>query len=61
MTNKSIKQARQKLVNWSARDDNCPICHKDFRTGCNHSIGQAIAKLEKNIIEVIIDKRLNSK
>lgn len=60
MSKNSIKKARQRLFNWSAKGSNCPLCHKDFRHGCNHSVTQAIARLEQNVVNAMIDNRLKS-
>ena len=58
MSNKAIKRARERLINWSARGDVCPICNKEFRYGCNHTVTQAINRLEENIINMIVKKNL---
>ena len=55
---RSIMRARERLSNWSARGDNCPLCKKDFQHGCNHSVEQAHKRLEENIIKAIVDRRL---
>lgn len=55
---KGIKRARERLHNWSARGGTCPLCHKDFRDGCNHTVQQAINRLEENVINAVVDKRM---
>ena len=53
-----VKKAREKISTWSARGGKCPICQKQFRYGCNHSISQAEDRLQENLINAIIEKRL---
>lgn len=54
----AIRRARERLTNWSARGHNCPVCHNEFRHGCNHSVVQARARLEQNLINAQVDYRL---
>lgn len=56
---KNLKRARERLSNFSARGSSCPLCKKDFRNGCNHSIEQAINRLNQNIINAMVDIRLS--
>ena len=58
MSNRAIKRARKRLEEWSARGSSCPLCHKDFQHGCNHSVEQALSRLQQNVINVMIDQRL---
>ena len=51
-TNK-VKKARFAMNNFSARGSKCPICHKWFRHGCNHSVIDAKNKLFENYIKAI--------
>lgn len=53
-TNKQVERAKAKLENFSARGDKCPICHKDFRHGCDHSVRQAKDRLFQKYIYAII-------
>lgn len=55
---KNLKRARERLSNFSARGSSCPLCKKDFRNGCNHSVEQAIGRLEQNVINAMVDIRL---
>ena len=48
-------------VTFNARADKCPICHKWFRDGCNHSVLEARKKLIENYIKSIIRKEDNKK
>jgi hypothetical protein len=59
MNKNKLKNARNRLTNFSAKSDRCPLCHKDFKNGCNHSIEQALDRLEQNVINAMIDKRLS--
>ena len=43
--NKEIKKAKNKMESFSARGSKCPICNKQFRYGCKHSVVEAKAKL----------------
>ena len=45
--------ALKRFRNWKARGDLCPICKKEFRTGCNHSVQQARDRLFENYIKTI--------
>ena len=58
MSKDAVKRARKRLANWSARGGSCPLCHKDFRYGCNHSVEQARQRLEANIVNALVDRRL---
>lgn len=58
---KAVKRARERLANWSARGGSCPLCHKDFRHGCNHSVEQALQRLEANVVNALVDRRLKAK
>jgi len=51
--NNKIKQAKEKLDNFSARGSKCPICKKPFRHGCDHSVIQAKERLFENYIKAI--------
>jgi hypothetical protein len=55
---KAVQRARARLQNWSARGGSCPLCHKDFRNGCNHTVVQAHARLEQNLINAMVDRRM---
>lgn len=48
-----VKVARQKRAEFYARGSKCPICKRWFRDedSCPHSIVQAHAKLDQNIIQ----------
>lgn len=39
---------------FSARGDKCPICRKDFRYGCDHSIAEAEAQIERNYMAAVV-------
>ena len=54
----AVKRAQQAIENWSSRGSSCPLCHKDFRNGCNHTVEQSIKRLEQNLINAMIDQRL---
>ena len=41
---------------FNARGSRCPICRKDFRNGCNHSVSQAKERIEKDYINKLILK-----
>ena len=46
-------KAKEALDNFSARGSKCPICKKNFRRGCNHSVQQAKDRLFENYIRSI--------
>lgn len=48
-----IRHAKEKMDSFSARGSNCPICKKEFRTGCNHSVAEAEQRLFENYIKAI--------
>jgi galactose-1-phosphate uridylyltransferase len=48
-----VAKAKQALDQFSARGSKCPICKKEFRTGCDHSVTQAKDRLLKNYIQAI--------
>lgn len=58
MNKKALNKAKKKLRDFQARGSNCPLCGKPFRNGCNHSITQAIERLEQNVINALIKKRI---
>lgn len=45
----SLMKAQIALQTFDPRGSTCPICKRDFRKGCNHSITQAINRLEQNL------------
>jgi len=57
-TNGALKRARKRLNEWTARGGQCPICHKEFRDGCNHTVSQAYERLEQNVVNAMIDAKL---
>jgi len=56
--NGALKRARARLNEWSARGGSCPLCHKDFRHGCNHSVVEVYQRLEQNVVNAMIDAKL---
>lgn len=58
MSKGAVKRARERLNNWSARGGSCPLCHKDFRNGCNHSVVQAQQRLETNVVNALVNRQL---
>lgn len=57
--NKKIERAKRKLQNFSARGDKCPICHKNFRHGCGHSVEEAKDRLFQKYIEAIAENSMH--
>ena len=53
-----VKNAKDKMESFSARGSKCPICKKEFRKGCNHSVKEAKDKLQENYITAITRKEL---
>lgn len=51
--NKAVKKAKEKMESFSARGSKCPVCKKDFRRGCDHSVKQAKDKLFERYILAI--------
>jgi len=49
----TLKKAKARQREFDPRDSLCPICGKDFRNGCGHSITQAYDRLKTDIIRVI--------
>ena len=47
------KAALQKLREFNPRGSRCPICNKDFRKGCDHSVQEAKDRLFENYIKAI--------
>lgn len=39
---------------FNARGDRCPICKKDFRYGCNHSVLEAEERLERDYMAAVV-------
>ena len=39
---------------FDARGSKCPICKRDFRHGCDHSIGEAMARIEQDYIHAVV-------
>ncbi len=50
---KAVKKAKEKMDSFSARGSLCPLCGKDFRNGCSHSVKQARDKLLENYIRAV--------
>jgi hypothetical protein len=48
------KQAKKALEDFSPRGSNCPICKKNFRYGCSHSVLEAKSFLYEQYIKSII-------
>lgn len=47
---------------FNARGSKCPICRKDFRNGCTHSVSQAKERIEKDYInKLILKQKLKNK
>jgi len=53
-----LKEALKLQREFSARGSRCPICKRDFRHGCNHSVVEARQKLERNVIEAIVEEKM---
>ncbi len=51
-----IQQARHKWKDFSARGSKCPVCRKDFRYGCRHSISEAKERLFEDYIRAILSE-----
>lgn len=60
-TKANIRRARQRLANFSARESNCPLCGKSFRCGCDHSVEQAVNRLEENIVKALVQHELKKR
>ena len=54
-----LRRARQRLSSFQARGSYCPLCGNQFRHGCNHSVEQAIRRLEENVTVALIKHRLS--
>lgn len=57
-TTRQKNKAKEKLDNFSARGSRCPICHKTFRTDCNHTVLQARDRLFENYIKSINEEEV---
>ena len=56
--NEVLKRVGARRNEWSARGGSCPLCHKEFRHGCNHTVSQAYERLEQNVVNAMIDTKL---
>lgn len=57
---KQIKKAKQKLEEFSPRGgSNCPLCGKEFRYGCDHSIQQAKEHMKDRILKLQIRQEIS--
>lgn len=54
-SNAALNKAKKRLLDFQANNSRCPLCGKDFRRGCNHSVVQARERLEENILKSLID------
>lgn len=50
------KQAKLALDSFSARGSKCPICKRGFRTGCQHSVGEAKRYLSEQYIKTLVQE-----
>jgi hypothetical protein len=53
MTKTVVKRTRLRKEDFSARGSVCPLCHKEFR-GCPHSVKDAKARLEQDLISALV-------
>ena len=62
---RTIKKLKRRLQEFSPRDSNCPICHREFRDeyNCQHSISEAKQHLQDKIrdleIRQIVQQEMN--
>lgn len=54
----TVKQARRRIESWNPRGSNCPICHKDFRHGCNHNVVQSEQRLQEDLIDALVERKV---
>lgn len=54
----SLKKALQRQREFSARGSKCPICKRDFRHGCNHSVVEARTRLADDVLKEKMRKLL---
>lgn len=47
------KKALNKYKNFNAGGSKCPICNKQFRDGCKHSVVEVKERLYENYIKTI--------
>jgi len=55
MGNKAAKKAKVNLENFSARGSLCPICKKNFRNGCSHSVAEAKDNLFAKYVKALVN------
>lgn len=53
-----LRRARERLSSFQSRSSYCPLCGNHFRHGCNHSVDQAIRRLEENVTVALFKHRL---
>lgn len=54
-----LRRARERLSSFQSRSSYCPLCGNHFRHGCNHSIAQAIQRLEENVAVALLNHHLS--
>lgn len=42
--------AKRKQLEWSARGGLCPICKREFRRDCNHTVTEARNRMEMDVL-----------
>lgn len=49
----TVKKAKQRMDSFNPRGSKCPICKKEFRTGCNHNVAQAETRLFEDYVKAL--------
>ena len=58
---KNIKRAKDRMNSFSARGSKCPICKRDFRRGCEHSVVAAKGRLFQDYVRAIATSATSEK
>jgi len=49
----SIKKAKKRMEEFDPRGSKCPICKRNFRKGCAHSVSEATDRLFEDYVHAI--------
>lgn len=57
----NIEKARRRLHAFDPRDSLCPVCEREFRTGCNHSAKEARDTLARRLRALEIQQAMRDR
>ena len=55
----TVKEARKRMNSFQAKSSKCPVCHRNFRNGCDHSVVAARNRLQENLVRAIVQEELS--